>query len=210
MVCGILATLLGLNPAFFLGALPLGVVALVLGIVAYKQGKNAGTPTGTATAGIVLGSTGLAFSVAMWIVCHMLVSGAKNAVEKGFAEPLKKMVAEAEKQTKAERETGIPLDRAHAIVVTAAKLSSDLQDNEAASSRRYRGKTLEVTGEIETVSQHFGNDKYLDIELVGDVSCLLVTSENARALELKQGRKVTVIGVFESVLGADLKGCVIK
>ena len=219
-----LATLLGLNPAFFLGALPLGVIALVLGIVGYKMAKQNGQPTGTATAGIVLGSTGVAFSVLMWIMCHMLVTGAKNAVEKtgkSFAEPFKKIVAEAEAKAKAERDPGLPLDRAHAIKVTAERLSQELDENGAAAEKKYMGRTLEVTGEIDSVDKHWGKEEYLDITILGwstdqenssadDVTCKLITADNARALALKKGHRVTVIGVADTTLGADLRGCVIK
>jgi hypothetical protein len=224
MVCGILATLLGLNPAFFLGALPLGVIALVLGIVAYKSGKSQGQPTGTAMAGIVLGSTGIAFSVLMWLMCHMLVSGAKSAVENNIAAPLKKMVAEAEAKMKAERDPGLPLDRARAIKVTAIKLTQELDENGAAAEKRYNGRTVEVTGEIASIDKHWGNQEYYDIEIVGheveaegeeepyteDVTCKLVKADSARALTLKTGQQITVIGVADTTIAADLRGCVIK
>jgi len=166
MVLGILATLLGINPAFFLAAGPLGVIALVLGIVGHKMAAREGKPTGTATAGIVLGACGLVFAVFWYVTCHMLISKTKNAVEKNFTAPLKKAIEEAEKKERADRDPGLPLDRAGAIRLTAEKLASDWESNEYASKSRYLGKTLEVSGVVEKVTTRYGTG-FVDVLIDG-------------------------------------------
>jgi hypothetical protein len=169
MVLGILATLLGINPAFFLAAGPLGVIALVLGILGHKMAATEGKPTGTATAGIVLGACGLVFAVFWYVTCHMLISKTKNAVEKNFTAPLKKAIEEAEKKERADRDPGLRLDRAGAIRLTAEKLASEWESNEYASKSRYRDKTLEVSGVVEKVTTRYGTG-FVDVLLDGSVA----------------------------------------
>jgi hypothetical protein len=225
LVLGIIATLLGVAPGMFFVAIPFGVVATVLGIVGRKMAIEKQQPTSTATAGLILGICGLAFGTLMWIACQVLVSGTKNAVEKNIAGPIKKAIEQAEKRTKEERTVGVPLDRANAVAVTATQLVAAYEANEAAADAKYKGKTVEVTGTIETIDKRY--DDYIDVVLqaaqpkgdapgkeidgLDDVTCKLVVGENAKALELEKGKKVTVIGRCDgNVLGITLKGCLLK
>jgi len=69
---------------------------------------------------------------------------------------------------KAERDPGLPLDQEHALKLTAAQLTSALRDNQAGASDRYRGKTLEVAGQVESVEKDWGGDgAWVNIELRG-------------------------------------------
>src|SRR4051794_36422721 len=103
LVLGIIGTLLSLVPGLFLGALPFGIIAPILGIVGRKSAATNGQPTGTATAGMVLGIIATAFAVVMWVLCGMLVKGTKDAIDKGIGQPLKQAIEKAEKETREER-----------------------------------------------------------------------------------------------------------
>src|SRR5262245_19667162 len=96
MVLGIVATVLGMIPFLFIIALPRGVSEHVLGIIAIITAQREGRPTGSAIAGVVLGVIGCIFSIIWWVAAHAVVTGAKNALEKGIAEPFKKAIEKAE------------------------------------------------------------------------------------------------------------------
>jgi hypothetical protein len=233
LVLGILGVLAAINPFAFWIGLPLGAVALVLGIVGHKAARTEGKPTGAAAAGIALGGVACALSMVMWVTCHMLCSGAKNAFEKGIAEPLKKAMEEAEKKEKAEREQGLPLDREHALKVSAHRLASDHEANSIAFRNRYQDVTLEVNGEVVTVSHSLRGypilelkggevktkpakkkhplDEPDDSDAAGRVKCLLVKSEDAKLDGIHAGDHVTVLGIgHEALSDPAIKGCVFK
>lgn len=208
LVLGIIATLLGVAPGMFFVAIPFGVVATVLGIIGRKMAVEKQQPTSTATAGLILGICGLAFGTLMWIACQLLVSGTKDAVEKNIAGPIKKAIEAAEKRNKEERTVGVPLDRANAIAVGAAALVAAYESNEAAGDASYKGRTVEVSGVVDRVEKRY--DDYIDL-MVGQVTCKLVATQNAKALTLAKGDKVTVIGRCDgNVLGITLSGCLLK
>jgi hypothetical protein len=212
LVLGILGLLISLIPGLFLVALPFGVLALVLGIVGRKSATSNGQPTGTATAGMVLGLIACAFAVAMWVMCSMLVKGTKDAFEKGIGEPLKKAIAQAEKQARDERLNGVPLDPTHAIKVSARKLQDEFDANALAAQRAYQGKTCEVTGTLARVDKAFpieGVPEAVVLE-IEDVSCQMPVTQTEKALALKAGKAVTVLGRCELSLGPSLKGCILK
>ena len=233
LVLGILGVLASINPFSFWVGGPLGLIALVLGLVGHRQARAEGRPTGTAAAGIALGGVACALSLLLYVSCHMLCSGAKCSFEKNFAEPLKKAIEEAEQRAKAEREQGLPLDREHALKVSAAKLASDLEANSIAFRNRYQEVTIEVTGDVVTIAHD--TNGYADLDLVGGepkpktkkrhsrveetsdesattrVKCRLTKSQDARVLAIHRGDHVTVVGIGEESLGAPaLKGCVFK
>jgi hypothetical protein len=82
LVLGILATitpfLFFMSPNFVVLAIPLALVALVLGIIARKGAIARQAPTGTATAGLVLGVIPLVISAAMLVVCAKAIEAAKD------------------------------------------------------------------------------------------------------------------------------------
>jgi len=88
LVLGILGTLLALIPGLFWVAIPLALISLILGVVGRKSAASNNQPTGTATAGLVLGAIGLVLGVLMWIVCFRVVNNAKKGFEKGFEKAL--------------------------------------------------------------------------------------------------------------------------
>lgn len=87
LVLGIIGTLFALIPGLFWVAIPLALIGLILGVVGRKAAAANNQPTGTATAGMVLGIIGLVIGVAMWVICGMMVSSAKKGFEKALNDP---------------------------------------------------------------------------------------------------------------------------
>jgi hypothetical protein len=219
LVLGIIGLLISLIPGLFLAALPFGVLALILGIVGRKSAASNGQPTGSATAGMVLGIIAVAFAVTMWVLCGMLVKGTKDAFEKGIGGPIKEAIEKAEKASKEERLNGVPLDRANAVKVTAARLAAENDANSMAAEQKYGGRTCEVTGVVRSIEKAYpiaGVPPSVDLtlattaeDLLG-ISCHMPVSETEKALKLAKGQTITVLGKCDLTLGATLKGCVLK
>jgi hypothetical protein len=216
LVLGIIGVLLSLNPFFTWFALPIDVLALILGVVGLRFAKNEQRPTGTATAGLVLGIVGTVLSVLFWIMCTLLVSGAKKAVDEGVAKPFKKLMDEASKEAKQERERPVPLEPAQrAIKVSAEELVASFEDDEVAARKKYKGKTLLVSGTLASTGKDLFDGVYLTLEGgAGDfdqVWCDMVPAEYARTLALTPGKPVKVRGLAKGKdLHVSLKGCVLE
>jgi hypothetical protein len=214
LVLGILGTLLALNPFIFYIAVPMGILALVLGVVGRKQAVTNNAPSGTATAGMVLGIVTCCISLSMWILCTMIISGAKSAVDKTIGEPLKEAFEKAKKDAEEEAKRPVALDREHALKVTAARLQADYESNEPAADTKYKGKTLEVSGVVRTVGKDLYDARYVTLEAgqtegLDDVRCMLAPGATADALAT--GQKTTLVGRCDGkLLGVKLKGCVLK
>ncbi|MCL2587863.1 MAG: DUF4190 domain-containing protein [Oscillospiraceae bacterium] len=76
----IAALVLGIISLVPLVPFPIGpisaVVGIVLGVLARKKASEAGTPTGMATAGMVLSIIGLALSIIFWAFCAAVLGAA--------------------------------------------------------------------------------------------------------------------------------------
>ena len=222
LVLGILAVLLSLFPGAFFVAIALGVVALVLGIVGRKSAMVSGQPGSSATAGIALGSVALVFGVAMWIMCSLVVRGAKNAANEITA-PIKKAIDDAQAQAKDQRLNGVKLDPANALRVSAETLAKEAKTNELAAQNRYSGRTCEVRGTVGSVQKEWPIDGVPDavmltfdvagnqaLDVLGGVTCHMPVSQTKKALELKRGDQVTVLGRCSVQFGVQLVGCILK
>jgi Domain of unknown function (DUF4190) len=86
LVLGIIGTVFSLIGFTFWIGIPLGVVALILGIIGRKSAGTNNQPTGMATAGMVLGIVGLVIGILMWVLCGLMVSGARKGLE-GLNDP---------------------------------------------------------------------------------------------------------------------------
>ena len=95
LVLGIIGTLLSLNWITVWVGVPMSIVALVLGILGRKQAVTDGKPSGTATAGMVLGIVGTAIGALIFAACASCMAGV-SAIGKEAAKQ-----AEKDKQARA-------------------------------------------------------------------------------------------------------------
>lgn len=184
LVLGIIGTLFSLIPGLFFVGVFLSLIALVLGIFGRKGAADNGQPTGTATAGLVLGVIGLVLGVAMWVLCGMMVSGIKKGVEEGMKNPNNWHV------------NGRPLS-GPVVTVTPQQLLKDYTANEVSADMKYKGKTLEVTGTIDSISKDLFDQVYVALD-AGDpmrnVTCYLDSESQKKVADLKKGQRVTIQG----------------
>jgi hypothetical protein len=93
------------------------------------------------------------------------------------------------------------------VTVTAEELQKDYADNGVAADRKYRRKTLEVTGKIRKIGRlEMSSSTYLTFETEGDLVVLayFFKEHEDLLLKVKRGDTVAVIG-FGAGLTRDKK-----
>jgi len=106
LVLGIIALVFALIPFLytqFVGIV-LGLIALILGVVGRKQAAEQGMPTGSATAGMVLGIIATVLSVLFYASCMYCAKKVGDSIEQGskefkvkFGEEMKKEFGKGKK-----------------------------------------------------------------------------------------------------------------
>jgi membrane-bound ClpP family serine protease len=97
LVLGIIGIVFAIIPMFGitqLVAIVLGIIALILGIVGRKQASEQGLPTGSATAGIVLGIITTVLSALIYASCMYCVKKVGDGMQKVGAEFKKQLGSE--------------------------------------------------------------------------------------------------------------------
>jgi hypothetical protein len=82
LILGIVATILSLSVVLFYAAIPVGLVAIVIGVLARKRAMNAGQPTGAATAGLALGVVGVILGLVLYAACTYVTRRANLEFER--------------------------------------------------------------------------------------------------------------------------------
>lgn len=82
LILGIVATILSLSVVLFYAAIPVGLAAVVLGVLARKRAMSSGQPTGTATAGLVLGVVGVMLGLALYAACSYVTRQVNREFDK--------------------------------------------------------------------------------------------------------------------------------
>lgn len=100
------------------------------------------------------------------------------------------------------------------IAVTATKLSQVYSENEVSADQVYKGKTLEVSGTVESISKDALDAIYVVLQGHDELSGvqLYVSDENKAAL-LKKGQSVTIQGRGDGmIIGSPIikEGVIIK
>lgn len=103
------------------------------------------------------------------------------------------------------------------VVVTSAVLSKAYSENEVSADAKYKDKPIEVSGKIVSV-----DNGTFDNEIIVRLSdgqydfsgpnCYMKESERDKALSMKKGRSVTLIGKGDSATlkSPVLKDCIVK
>ncbi|MFY9620393.1 MAG: hypothetical protein WAM70_09950 [Pyrinomonadaceae bacterium] len=100
------------------------------------------------------------------------------------------------------------------ISVTALALATAYDNNEVAADEKYNGKTLLITGKVESIDTVFGNTSVTlqgkELSLVS-VQCFVDDSQKSAVARLNKGQTANVQGTCDGKsLNVEIKDCVIK
>lgn len=104
-------------------------------------------------------------------------------------------------------------DKEEALVVSPADLVQAYKDNEVAADEKYKGKKIEITGEVKDISSNIGDQPV--VHLKADKALLGVSAhglEKSDAAKLKKGETVTLVckGNGEVISVPSLDDCKLK
>ena len=111
-----------------------------------------------------------------------------------------------------ETETGIAkeiADKEPELVVSAAQMVADYEENESAGDEKYKGKVVLVTGVISTIYRGILQTPYVELE--AGVRCNFSDNEDSVMLKLEEGQTVSMKGQGDRLLlGVELRGCTVE
>lgn len=104
--------------------------------------------------------------------------------------------------------------KANPIAVNAKKLMKEFEDNELAADKKYKGKSVKVTGVVNKIDTEVFDDSDYTVQLGGggEYEILSVTAYDVPEDELstiEKGQKLTLVCDFKDGgdLGVDLNHC---
>lgn len=103
------------------------------------------------------------------------------------------------------------------ITITSVELSKEYSENEVAADAKYKGKLIEISGKIYSIDNGISDNEII-IRLsdgkydINNSWCYMNESEREKAIALKKGQQVTLIGKGDSATMSSpvLKDCIIK
>lgn len=124
--------------------------------------------------------------------------------------PVEEAAAPAKDEEKAK-----PKPKAKPMVVSTEDLIKEFQDSEFTADKKYKGKTLKITGGVVSSidAQIFDDEKYdVSFDSGGEFEILSVNCRSVAAKyldTLEPGQEVTVVGKFDDGgdLGIEMKSC---
>ena len=103
------------------------------------------------------------------------------------------------------------------VTVTSVNISKEYSENEVAADAKYKGKLIEISGKIYSIDNGISDNEII-IRLsdgkydINNSWCYMNESEREKAIALKKGQQVTLIGKGDSATMSSpvLKDCIIK
>jgi len=98
--------------------------------------------------------------------------------------------------------------------ISAQQLYADYKANEVAADKRYKGKILEVYGEIDNIGKDITDTIYITLKgdkYFGSVQCFFSKDHEYQVANLSKGQFVTVKGKCDGkMMNILLRGCILK
>ncbi len=99
--------------------------------------------------------------------------------------------------TKQETSKTIPTPQKEIISVTAYKLFGDYEANEVSADAKYKDKTLNISGTIDSIGKDIMSNPFVSLkgkEYFGFVQCLFSRGDEQKLVNLSKGQGITLQG----------------
>ena len=121
---------------------------------------------------------------------------------------------QAQQAPTTQQKTPTPTPKEAVVKVTATELYAAYKANEIAADDQYKGKTLEVTGIVDSIGKDILDTPYIQLEggnSFSGVQCMLSKDESSKAASVKKGQKITLQGRGDgkALLTPIIRDCVI-
>jgi hypothetical protein len=94
-----------------------------------------------------------------------------------------------------------------AITVTAFKMAADYKENEVAADAKYKGKTVEISGIVDTIGKDILDTPYIafatenQYEVIDRVQCMFGKNDIDALAKVTKGQKITLRGEVSGLTG---------
>ena len=190
LVLGIIAFCTAIIPVINFISFILGVIAFIFGIITVSKDERKGRAIVTIVLSILAGIIVIGEYGAMG-------NATKNAIET-TSDVVEQTATQTQTQTVQE-----PVN--DYMVVDYNTLHQEYQDNAIAADAKYKGKKLQVTGEIEDIYREISGNPYVTFNVGGKYSFKYVRltfkkSEESKVASLSKGQTITVRGICKGAL----------
>ena len=192
LVLGIIAFCTAIIPVINFISFILGVIAFIFGIITVSKDERKGRAIVTIVLSILTGIIVIGEYGAMG-------NATKNAIETTSS-----VVEQTTTQTQTQSQT-VQEPANDYMVVDYNTLHQEYQDNAIAADAKYRGKKLQVTGEVEDIYREIAGNPYVTFNVGGkysfkNVRLTFKKSEESKVAGLSKGQTITVRGVCRGAL----------
>lgn len=129
-------------------------------------------------------------------------------------------MAAASGQDEVEKKVAEQTKKEPALQVSSVELYEAYEANEVSADKKYKNKTLEVSGKVIDINKNSIDESEIIVKLNGlvdneyeimGISCYFDASHTDEAANLSKGQKITILGLCDgNLMGVNLKGCSIK
>ncbi|MHC5079772.1 MAG: OB-fold protein, partial [Planctomycetota bacterium] len=106
-----------------------------------------------------------------------------------------------------------PAEGKPALTVSAAQLFKDYEENEVAADEKYKGKILQVSGEVSDIGKDIMDKMYVNLKtenMFMHVQCYFSDKHKDKLKTMKKGQQVTIKGKCDGkLMGVNLRGCLL-
>lgn len=108
----------------------------------------------------------------------------------------------------------LPIAEPKPLTTTAVSLFHEYQTDAATATKKYEGKVIEVTGEIQSIVEKDVTDNASivigETDSENGVQCAFIQSQNSEIAKLSKGQQVTIKGtVWGKTENVQLTGCIL-
>lgn len=130
------------------------------------------------------------------------------------------LIATATGQEEAEKKVAEQIKNEPAMQVTSVDLYEAYEANEVSADKKYKEKTLEVSGKVIDIRKNSIDESEIIVTLNGlidneyeimGISCYFDASHTDETATLSKGQNIKILGLCDGkLMGVNLKGCSIK
>ncbi|MBP3256256.1 MAG: hypothetical protein J6M60_07230 [Clostridia bacterium] len=191
LVLGIISMITGFVP--FCGSIAFlpALIGLILGIIDIVKKSKSNEKKGLAIAGTVMCAVAI-LVIFFWVFVAAAGSGANNT----------NTITTSELVSQTEQETTPSSNQADYIEVDYETLYQEYQDNPIAADAKYKGKKLQLTGDVSDIDREIAGNTYINFEVgfLQNVRLTFKKSEESKVAQLSKGQTVTVRGICKGTL----------
>lgn len=195
LVLGIISIIIGFVPLCGAIAFLPAVIGLILGIIDMVKKSKSNEKKGMTIAGLIMCAVAI-LVIFFWV----FIAAAGGSVSD--TNTISTTTSTPTTQTSITQDSTPVEEKKDYIEVDYETLYQEYQDNPIAADAKYKGKKLQLTGEVNNIDREIAGNTYIEFEIgfLQDVRLTFKKSEESKVAQLSKGQTVTVRGICKGTL----------